>query len=69
MMWLHQAVGKNYFARIVLVVVLVVEPLLTVVRTRTFPLLVVCAVDLMRILIVRPIKHLLSCDSPQNKRI
>nr|DAY83194.1 MAG TPA: hypothetical protein [Caudoviricetes sp.] len=45
----------HYLTRIVLVVVLDECPLLTVVRTRTFPLLVVRAVELTRIRIVRPI--------------
>lgn len=44
---------KNYFTRIVFVVVLVELPLLTDVRTRTLPLLVVRALEFMRILTVR----------------
>lgn len=47
----------DYFTRIVFVVVLVLCPLLTVVRTCTLPELVVLAVELIRTLMVLAIAH------------
>lgn len=45
---------RNYFKRIVFVVVLVERPLFTDVRIRTLPLLVVRAVEFIRIFIALP---------------